>query len=180
MSVPEEWERKAAHHRGIVTAITMLVCVGILLVMTIFGLRELTAPFGTPQATTRTCPPEDVVLVTHVTRDQVKVSVYNAGGARGVAGRTLARLERAGFRPGEVGNAPEDKTVKADVIYTTEEADAEAKLLSLFLGDIPVEVVEEEHGPGLDLFVGPGSRKFTPKAPKRIALPEPIERCDRS
>lgn len=180
MSLPQEWERKATHHRGIVTAITMLVCVAILLLMAVVGLRELTAPFGNPQATTSTCPPEDVVQITHVARGQVKVSVYNAGGAKGVAGRTLARLERAGFRPGEVGNAPEGRTVQADVIYTTEQDDAEARLLSLFLGDVPVEVVEEEYGPGLDLFVGPGSRTFTPKAPKRIALPKPIERCDRS
>ncbi len=180
MSLPGEWERKAAHHRGIVTAITMVVCVCILLLMAIFGLKELTAPFGNREAAPSTCPPEDVVRITHVARDQVQVSVYNAGGAKGVAGRTLARLERAGFRPGEVGNAPDGTTVEADVIYTTEEADTEAKLLALFLGGIPVQVVEEEYGPGLDLFVGPGNRKFTPKAPKRIALPEPIERCDRS
>lgn len=180
MSLPEEWERSAAHHRGLVTAITLVVCLAILLLMAIFGMKGLTAPFGNKESSTSTCPPEDLVRTTHVARDEVQVSVYNAGGAKGVAGRTLARLERAGFRPGEVGNAPEGQTVDGDVIYTTEEDDVEAQLLSLYLGKIPVEVVEEEYGPGLDLFVGPGNRKFTPKAPKKIALPEPIERCDRS
>lgn len=179
MSIPEAWEAKARDNRRATTVVTLLVCTLLLVLMAIFGMKGLKAPFG-PEKTASSCPAEDVVRTTKVARDEVQVSVYNAGGEKGLASKTLDRLERAGFRPGEFGNAPEGTTVETAVIYTTREQDSRARLLSLFMGGTPVRVIDDDLGPGLDVYMGKNPRKFNKKAPREVELPEPIVTCDRS
>ena len=41
-----------------------------------------------------------------------------------------------------------------------------------------MRVVDEDYGPGVDVFIGPKPRKFNAKAPRELKLPEPITTCD--
>lgn len=177
--LPDAWEEKARRNRRTTTVVTLLVCTAVLVLMGVVGMKSLQGPFG-PEKATSTCPEEDVVRTTKVTREEITVSVYNAGGEKGLASKTLDRIEQAGFRPGEFGNAPDGRTIDTAVIYTTREQDSRARLLSLFMGGTPVRVVEDDFGPGLDVFMGKQPNKFNAKAPRELELPEPIVTCDRS
>lgn len=167
--------------RSLVSTVSLLVGALILGAMVVVGYRNLTAPVDTaPEAkkTAGCAPGEKEVAKKFLKRREVKVSVFNAGGATGQAGRTLAELEKAGFRPGEVANAPSDMSVPNAVVYSTRENDPAAKLVARFMGKhVPVKLSEEEYGPGVDVFVGKGHTKFNRKAQRRIRLEDADITC---
>lgn len=179
MSIPEHWEAKARSNRRLVTVVTLAVCAVLFVLMGLLGLKAVKAPLGPRSGAATECPAEDIVRIDSVSRDDVTVSVYNAGGPQGYANRTLDHLEHAGFHPGEVGNAPAGVRKDSTVVYTTSKDDTAAKLVAAFLGGAPVEVVSDEYGPGVDVFVGRKKHVYDTKAPRQLKLADPIVRCDR-
>jgi hypothetical protein len=165
--------------RRTTTAITLTVAAVVLVAMAAWGIAAATKPLpplgsDDPAA----CSKDEISRQTYVTRAQVTVSVYNAGARKGFANLTLERLEGKGFNPGSVGNAPEGMEVTRAKVTTTQQDDAAAKLVALTLGkNVPVEVTDEDLGPGVDVFVGPKQRGLDPTAPKRVKLAHPIESC---
>ena len=111
-------------------------------------------------------------------RGEVQVSVFNAGSKSGLAGKTLEKVEAAGFKAGNSGNAPGSAGVRRAVVWTTQPSDTSARLVALAFGPRTlVEVTETDLGPGIDVIVGNRFKGLDKKAPNRIRLPRPVETC---
>jgi hypothetical protein len=107
------------------------------------------------------------------------VSVFNAGVRPRRAQETMDLLEQAGFKPGEVNNAPEGIETDRAVVYSNQADDPQARLVALALGK-KTQVVnsDEELGPGIDVVIGDKFRqRLNPSAPTRIELPKPETSC---
>lgn len=154
-----------------------------LVVMAIWGVQAATSPVDTGEPVAQgsdepECAPEDQIVVKFIRRAEVTVSVFNTGKRSGRAQDTLSALERYDFRPGAVGNAEKgDKVARAEV-RTTREDDPAAKLVALAFGPkTPVTVVDEDYGPGVDVFIGDKFNKLAKSAPRKVKLPEPEVSC---
>jgi hypothetical protein len=168
--------------RKLTTGVTLVALVVVLCIMAVWGYNALTAPVedDDPAASTGPdCPPEDQIVTKYVRRGDVTVSVYNAGKEKGRAQSTMEALEEAGFKPGEVNNAPEGIEVDRAVVYTTSADDPDAELVALALGKA-TQVVrsDDEFGPGVDVVIGDKFKRLDPKAPKRLELKDPERTCD--
>jgi hypothetical protein len=170
-----------SRNRHLTTAATLLAGVLVLGVMAVVGYRQLTEPFGAeePAAQAEGCPDgQHEVSKKTLRRSEVKVSVYNAGSIKGAAGRTMAALERGGFQPGEVGNAPASVKARTPKVYTTKADDPAAQLVARYLGKgASVVHADEDFGPGVDVFIGKRLPKPNKKAAKTIRLKEPTTSC---
>ncbi len=101
--------------RRLVTGLTLLVAAGVLAVMAVWGYDAATAPIADGPADTASgppCPPDSQTVTKYERRGDVTVSVFNAGTKSGSAQAALDLLEQAGFKPGQVGNAPDGVDVK--------------------------------------------------------------------
>jgi hypothetical protein len=165
--------------RKLTTGATLVVLVVVLCVMAVWGYNAATAPVDdeTPTASGPTCAPEDQTTTGVVRRGDVTVSVYNAGQRSGGAQDTLDLLESAGFRAGEVSNAPDGIEVAKAAVYTTKADDPAAELVARTLGP-KTQVVrsDAEFGPGVAVVIGDKFRQLDASAPRRIeyTLPEPV------
>lgn len=165
--------------RRLTTGATMAVLVLVLCGMAVWGWRHATAPLdSSPTASSQSCSPSEITTISFVRPADVQVSVYNAGHESGLAGRTMTRLERRGFRPGEVGNAPASMRVKRAVVHTTRKDDPAAELVARQLGKhTRVVVTGRANGPGVDVFVGNRFRGLARHAPDKVRLPKPKHEC---
>ena len=164
--------------RHLTTAVTLVVLLAILCGMAYFGFRELTSPLPDRPSAEETCSDVEKEVQGFLKRSEVQVSVFNAGTREGLAGTTLEKVEEAGFRAGNAGNAPKSAKVRQAVVWTTEENDSAAKLVALSFGRrTPVQVTEADLGPGIDVLVGNRFKGLNRKAPKRIRLAAPVETC---
>ena len=166
--------------RALTTGVTLVAAAAVLCIMAVWGLRAATAPIGddgSPSDAT-SCPSADQTVTKYLRRADVTVSVYNAGDLSGRAQATMDLLEQAGFKPGEVKNAPDGIKVARAVVYSTESDDPAAELVALAFGP-KTQVVhsDEELGPGVDVVIGDKFKRLDPAAPKRLKLPEPETTC---
>ena len=169
--------------RHLTTGVTLAVLVVVLCVMAIWGYQAATAPVestSTPSSpATPTCDAQQQKVTRYLQRKDVTVSVYNSGKKSGRARETLDLLERAGFRPGEVGNAPDGVATDRAVVYSTKTDDPAAELVARTFGKATQVVHSDDAlGPGVGVVIGDKFRKLDPKAPRRIELPKPVVTCD--
>ena len=153
----------SARGRHVTTGITLVVLVSILAAGLWFGVRSFLAPLpGDEKADAPpSCSPQAVRKGGRLAPRQVQVSVYNAGSRAGLAGDTLDRLAKRGFRKGEAGNAPPESKVKIAQVWTTQRHDAAARLVARQFARPPkVRVVRTDLGPGVDVVVGDGFKKL--------------------
>jgi len=167
--------------RHIITAVTMLVLCGLLVLGATLGWKALFAeiPGGeTPEAqATPTCTTKSVKPGQRIRSSQVRVSVFNGGSQAGLAGETMKSLRKRGFRAGEIGNAPSDAKVRTVQVWSTEEDDAEARLVALQFGKkLPVKFSDVDLGPGVDVVLGDRFRTLV-KAKRFITAQIPQEIC---
>ncbi len=164
--------------RKLITAVTLVVLLGVLGAMAVVGFQSALAPLPETGSAEPECSDAEKEVQTFLRRGEVQVSVFNAGTKSGLAGRTLEKLERAGFRAGNVGNAPGSAEVRRAVVWTTQPNDTSARLVARALGTgTRVQVTETDLGPGIDVLVGNRFKKLDPKAPKRLRLPQAVETC---
>lgn len=164
--------------RRITTAVTLVVLLLVLGAMAVYGYKELTSPLPgrTPEA--KSCAAAPKQIRGFLTRSEVQVSVFNAGTRAGLASATLDKVEAAGFRAGNAGNAPPSAGVRRVVVWTTKTDDPEAALVAKAFGPrTRVEVTPTDLGPGVDVLVGNRFQKLDAGAPKRIRLAAPISTC---
>lgn len=156
----------------------MVVLLFVLGGMAIFGFRQATAPLPDLPSAEETCSQAEKEVQRFVRRNQVQVSVFNAGTRRGLAGTTLEQLEEAGFRAGNSGNAPKGAKVRRAVVWTTDKSDRPAQLVALSFGRrTRVVVTEQDLGPGVDVIVGNRFTGLRRDAPRRLRLPTSVEKC---
>jgi hypothetical protein len=167
--------------RRLTTAATLLVAAVVLGIMAVWGLKAATAPIGDGSSASSgpSCSSGSGTLTQYVRRSDVTVSVYNAGDKSGRAQATMTLLEHAGFKPGEVNNAPEGTNVARVVVYSTKTDDPAAELVALAFGK-QTQVVhsDEDLGPGVDVIIGDRFKRLDPSAPTRLKLPKPESSCD--
>ena len=164
--------------RRVTTAVTLLVLLVVLGGMAVFGYRALTSPLPGGAADDDACSEVEKEVQGFLKRSEVQVSVFNAGTKEGLAGTTLEKVEEAGFRAGNAGNAPTSAEVRRAVVWTTEPNDPAAALVARAFGKrTTVEVTETDLGPGIDVLVGNRFNGLDPKAPRRIKLAAPVETC---
>ncbi|MGN6253032.1 MAG: LytR C-terminal domain-containing protein [Marmoricola sp.] len=165
--------------RRLTTTVTMTALVVIVGLMGFFGIRAATAPLpGDASASTQTCSKDEISKKYYVRPDDLTVSVYNAGGRSGEAGRTMQQLMDRGFHPGKTANAPQGSTVHRARVYTTEKDDAGARLVARTFGkDVKVVVTDKALGPGIDVYIGPALHGLAKDAPKKAKLAKPIVSC---
>lgn len=168
-----------ARQRQTRTAVTLLVLCGVLVFMMVYGVKAATAPLpGSSSSPTRDCSAAEKQVTRFVKRSAVEVSVFNAGRRAGLAGKTLDRLEHAGFRAGAAGNAPRSSKVRRAEVWTTHQGDTAALLVARTLGrHVKVVVTDTDLGPGVDVLVGNEFRGLNHHAPTRLRLPEPKTTC---
>jgi hypothetical protein len=164
--------------RRITTAVTLVVLFVILGGMAVYGFEQFTAPLPGGPAAKKTCADVEKQVRGYLNRSEVQVSVFNAGTREGLAGSLLEKVEEAGFRAGNAGNAPKSAEVRRAVVWTTKPNDPAAALVAQALGKrTQVEVTDSDLGPGIDVLVGNRFKALDPKAPRRIRLAAPIETC---
>ena len=165
--------------RRITTTVTIAVLFLVLAGMAIYGFRAATAPLpGSGSTTKNPCSADEKQVKKYLRRGDVQVSVFNAGDRSGFAGSTLEKIEDAGFRGGNAGNAPEDARVVRATVWTTKPDDPAARLVALSLGGrTPIVVTKTDLGPGIDVLVGNRFNKLDKSAAKRIRLAQAVETC---
>ncbi|MDP3967464.1 MAG: LytR C-terminal domain-containing protein [Nocardioides sp.] len=164
--------------RSVVSGVTLLVLSGILVLGAMWGWNALfpePGPASDESVAAPTCTPTPSEPQVVRTRDVV-VSVYNAGDRAGQAGRVLTLLERRGFRPGALGNAPEGEKVRRARVISPNVEDPAARLVARHLGR-RVEVVEGDRlGPGVTVLVGNRLNQL-PRAKRSIKVPADEATC---
>src|SRR4051794_8943984 len=119
--------------------------------MAVYGVKSALAPLPGASSADPTCSGTEKQVQQYLKRSDVQVSVFNAGTRGGLAGDTLDKVEAAGFKAGNAGNAPKSVTVRRALVWTTEPNDPAAKLVALAFGKgTRVEVTETDLGPGID------------------------------
>ena len=168
--------------RHLITAVTLLVlCAGVV-IAAVVGWQWLFADLPDQETVatdepTVSCTPADVQPGDRIRSRDVRVSVFNAGTRSGLAGDTMAALTERGFREGDVANAPSDARVRRVEIWTTDENDAQARLVALQFGKkVDVKVQDVDLGPGVDVVVGDRFRGLS-KAKRSLTVQEPQEVC---
>lgn len=167
--------------RHVTTTATMVVLAVVVVAIGWWGVHELTKPFPERDASAGpTCSAAEKTVTRYVRPDDVTVSVFNAGDRQGFAATTMRRFEARGFHPGSVANAPKRIKVSVAKVYTTEEDSAAAELVARNLGtDVPIKVVGNQWGPGIDVFVGDKLGLLNQHPPSKVKLSEPITNCVR-
>lgn len=155
------------------SALTLATLVVLLIVGFLWGLRELTAPFGASPFATATgaeeesatdCLSVEVPAGNQITPSDLVVSVLNAGSREGRAGEVLQQLTDEGFAPGRIGNAPAGSAVSTVQIWTTTPRQAATRLVLSALGPDATVVRRATDLPGVVVVIGDG---FTaPTAPR--------------
>jgi len=156
--------------RGRLSAITIVVLIGILAAAAVTGWRSLTAPLPAdePASVSSTCA-EQLQQGDVVRSGDVTVSVYNAGTRSGLASQTQQQLVSRGFLAGDVGNAPGALgDVRRAVVLAPSADDPAARLVARQLGrDVEVRPSQEDLGPGVEVVVGDAFRRLV-KAPQEM------------
>ena len=164
--------------RKITTAVTLVALLLVLIGMAAYGYEQLTKPLPSRPSAEETCSGAEKAVQGFLRRNQVQVSVFNAGNREGFAGITLEKIVDAGYRAGNAGNAPKSAEVRRAVVWTTEPNDPAAKLVARSLGPrVKIDVTETDLGPGIDVIVGNKFKGVDRKAPRRIRLADPVEKC---
>jgi len=142
---------------GARSAATMVVLFLLLVVGAAWGWSALTAPFP-GKADAPVCEDRSVQKGEKVFASQVVVSVYNAGGRIGLAGRTMSLLTDRGFHPGESGNAPKSAKVPVVQVWTPDPKNPAVQLVVSQLGPRHSVVKHRPLGAGVTVVVGDGFR----------------------
>ena len=146
-------------NRRIVSAVTIAVCIGLLVVGVWFGWQQMSAPLPGDDAPREAAAPqcaEGVARGEVVRPEDVTVSVYNAGSRSGLADQTRSELAARGFIPGDVGNAPSTlEDVRFVRVLAEQRDDPTARLVALQFGtNTYVEASTLDLGPGVEVVVG--------------------------
>ena len=146
--------------RTAVSAVTMVVLIGLLVAGAWFGWQSLSAPLPgedeEPAERSRSRCDDGWSKGDVIVTGDVTVSVWNAGSRSGLADQTMSELTARGFQRGDVGNAPTElETVQFVRVLTEARRDPAAQLVALQFGaNTLIQEDAEDLGPGIEVIVG--------------------------
>lgn len=168
--------------RKIVSAVTMVVLVALLVAGAWFGWQQMSAPLpgrDEPEepAARQQCE-GDIERGDIVTREDVTVSVYNAGSRSGLADQTLTELTARGFVRGEAGNAPAElESVRFVRVLAPVRRDPTAQLVARQFGrNTVIQRVNSDLGPGVEVIVGDDFAGLV-DGPEQVRARRSVSRC---
>ncbi|MGH3424318.1 MAG: LytR C-terminal domain-containing protein [Nocardioidaceae bacterium] len=163
------------------STVTLCVLVAVFVVGTFVGFKLLTAdvPSLATESDTPTCKPRTIQSGAKLGAGQVTVDIFNASTSSGLAHRTLTDLEKNGFLPGEIGNAPESvKHIGNVLIATDDNSSAAVRLVKKqFRGKVKVRKPEEKLGAGVRVILGKKFKGVKKNAPKSITAKKATKVC---
>jgi hypothetical protein len=166
--------------RSVLSAVTLTVLVGLLVVGAVVGYKALVAPVPDAKGETgRSHPCRHRIAKGDLVRSKdVTVSVYNAGSRTGLAGQTLDQLAARGFIKGRAGNAPNKyASVRYVRVLAPTRNDPVAKLVALQFGPRTlVQAVTRNQGSGVEVVVGDAFVGLA-KAPTKLRAATPGSGC---
>jgi hypothetical protein len=156
--------------RRSLSALTLLVLTGVLVVFLLVGWNQLSAPGPWDEGSASDADEcaEGLRKGDLVRTSDITVSVYNAGTRAGLANRTQEELLARGFLPGDTGNAPDDVgQVRRVVVLAPREDDPAAVLTARQFGPKTKVREHEDVGAGVEVVVGDRYQGLK-KAPRRM------------
>lgn len=162
------------------SAVTLTVLVVVFLIGTFVGVQLLTADAPSLAGSTEpTCEPRTIESGAKLGAGQITVNVYNASNRSGLATRTLRKLEDAGFRRGELGNAGDSVSNVDNVVIETKDKDSAAVRLvkKQFKGKVKVRKPQSETATGVRILLGKDFEDVKNKAPNKITAKNATEVC---
>lgn len=126
----------------------------LLVVAATWGWSTLTRPL--PSDTNAICTEKSYAAGDVIKRQDVTVSVLNAGSRNGLAGLTLNLFEEAGFARGQEGNATDDAKVARVQIWAEDRKDPAVRLVASHLGPGVRILLREPTTAGVQVVVGDG------------------------
>lgn len=163
------------------TAVTMGSLVVLFIVGTVVGFQLLTAeaPKLASESDTPTCEPRTIESGSDLGAEQITINLYNASTSSGLATRTLNALEKRGFMPGDLGNAPDSvKRVGNVVISGSDRKSAAVRLVARqFKGEVTFRKPQEDAGSGVSVILGRKFDGLKKKAPTTITAKKATEVC---
>jgi len=145
------WSTLSARLRTLIT----LVVLAVLLVGGVaWGWAQVTEPFP-GKVDPAICVDTSYAAGDELFVQDVTVSVLNASSREGLAGRTLAELEDAGFAAGQTANAPQGTAISTPAeIWVSDPDNPAAKLLRRWIGKVPVRSDVTSPAAGVTVVVG--------------------------
>ena len=151
------------------TLVTLAVLAVLLLIGVTWGWSAATSPFPQEEAAPL-CSDTPVAQGDKVYPDAVTVSVSNAGGTEGLAGRTMGQLVELGFAEGEKGNIDgSDKEIRGVQIWTDAKRNPAVRLVVSYLGKNVKVLIKDGVRPGVNVIVGEGFQAPTKGAKWAVA-----------
>jgi LytR cell envelope-related transcriptional attenuator len=147
----------------------------LVVLMALWGWSAMTQPFPGQTEAPR-CLDEIVQPGERVFPGQVTVSVFNASGREGLAGRTLAEFTDAGFGRGHTGNAPPQARVARVAIWSLSPSSPDVRLVASRLGPATQVVRREGLGVGVTVVVGDAFTRLV-KGPRSVRVTQEAEIC---
>jgi hypothetical protein len=145
------WSSLSARLR---TLMTLAVLAILLLAGVAWGWSQVTEPFP-GKVDPAICVDTSYAAGDELFIQDVTVSVLNASSREGLAGRTLAELEDAGFAPGQTANAPAGTALSTPAeIWVSDQDNPGAKLLRKRIGKVPIRSDVTSPAAGITLVVG--------------------------
>ena len=135
------------------TMLTLGVLLLLLVVGAAWGWSAATKPFP-GRVDPPICVDTTIEPGSRVFPDQVTVSVLNAGGREGLAGRTMRLFTDEGFGRGNLGNAPEDTDVADVQVWTDTPGSPAVRLVASRLGKKVPVVRRDTTTAGVTVVVG--------------------------
>lgn len=164
-------------HKSPIT-LTTLVAVFIIGSFVGFKLLFADAPPLADAAPQAQCEPRTIRSGSTLTTKQVTVTVYNAGRVSGLANRTLINLQKKGFRPGKVGNAPEGVRATNVTIVTADRKTPQVRLVvAQFKGKVKYAAPTTTQGDNVEIVVGPDYKGLEKKTPRSTKVNTETEVC---
>lgn len=152
--------------------ITLTTLLAVFIVGSFVGYKLLfaDAPPLSDAAQEAQCEPQTIRSGSTLAVQQVTVTVYNAGRVSGLANRTLINLQKKGFRPGKVGNAPEGvQATNVTVVAKDRKAPQVRLVAAQFRGPVKFVAPKSTQGDNVEIVVGAeyeGLKKKTPTSTK--------------
>ena len=147
----------------------------LVVLMALWGWSAMTQPFPGKTEPPK-CLNEIVQPGDRVFPGQVTVSVFNASGREGLAGRTLSAFANAGFGQGDTGNAPPDAEVVRAAIWSLSPSSPDVRLVATRLGPTTRVVRREGLGAGVTVVVGDAHTDLV-RGPRAVRVTQEAEIC---